>query len=147
MNFAFNGTNTMKNSFQLAIKTTILAVVMMVATLSNFATAGLSDALVVFQSGDWSVRRSVDLFSDDVACIGIYKADFDVQLSGDSLFVRVRGGIQGIRSRHGTQPPDELRLPTEVKEAVSTVIFNGSRLTRLLNTDRVRIQVLTKHST
>lgn len=120
----------------------------LVAALGTLATVGVAHANlatdpVVFRSAKWEVRRSIDTMTDKVSCTGIYDSDYGVQLSDDTLFIRIQGGVSGVTLRFGDQPADKLRLPTQIEKKMSTVVIDGSQFNRLLGSNRLRLQAIT----
>jgi hypothetical protein len=104
---------------------------------------GLKDAKPTLKTGNWTVLRSVDTMTDKVSCTGIYKSNYGVQLAQDKLFVRISGGIQSVTLRFGENPPQNLRLAQDMEKKVNSVIIEGSEFRQVLETARLRVQVLT----
>ena len=102
----------------------------------------LSEAPVVFRSADWSVLRVKNAMTDKVSCTGIYKKNYAVQLSETDLFVSYRGGLQSIKLRFDEDPPQHLRLASEVEKKLGSADIEGEDFERLRSSKRLRIEVL-----
>ena len=103
----------------------------------------LKDAKKTFQSGGWSVLRSVDQMTDKATCTGIYKADYGIQLTPAKLFLNVSGGIQTVTLRFDDSPANQMRLATSLEKEIRAVILDDNEFTQALASKRIRYQVLT----
>ncbi len=103
------------------------------------------DAGVIFSAGDWAINRSVDKMTDAPSCTGIYRHDWNIQLSKDAFYIslRGRGGVKAITLRFGDDPPRPLRLPSDMESNISMVSLEGREFSTPLNSTRLRAQVLT----
>jgi hypothetical protein len=110
---------------------------------SSCCAGSLANAPVVFKSGNWSVLRSTDAMTDKASCTGIYKDQVGIQLANDSLFISMQGGIQSVTLRFDDQPPERLRLGTEMEKELRSVRITGDEFRKLLGSSRLRVQVLT----
>ncbi|MFM7341234.1 MAG: hypothetical protein ACKO3Q_00890 [Betaproteobacteria bacterium] len=81
--------------------------------------------------------------TDKVSCTGIYKSNYGIQLSRDSLFIRVPGGLQSVTLRFGENPPLPMRMPQKLEKDVGSLILEGTELAQAVDTQRLRVQVLT----
>lgn len=120
----------------------ILALNLAIA-MAPIANANLATAPVVFTSGSWSVVRTIDAMSDKTDCTGIYKGDRSIQLTDDTLFISVAGGLEGITVRYGEQPAERLRLATDIEKRIRAVSISGNGFQKLLGSERLRVQVST----
>jgi hypothetical protein len=118
------------------------ALTLLLLGASTFA-AGLKDADVAFKSGNWKVLRSVDSMKDTVDCTGIFKENYGVQLTGDTLFVSVKGGLQSVTLRFADKPARSMRLPEDLEKKLGSIIISGSDFSELLESDRLRVQAMT----
>jgi hypothetical protein len=103
----------------------------------------LANAPIVFRSGNWAVLRSTNSMTDKTSCTGIYKDQAGIQLANDSLFITIQGGIQTVTLRFDDQPPERLRLGTEMEKEIRSVHITGDEFRKLLGSNRLRVQVLT----
>lgn len=103
----------------------------------------LKDAQPVFKSGNWTILRSIDPMTDKINCTGIYKSNYGVQLVSDTLYINVRGGIKSITLRFGENPAQPLRLAQEIEKAADAVVIDGNDFSQTLQTNRLRVRVLT----
>lgn len=111
---------------------------------SNITFAqSLKDAPMTLKVGNWSVFRSVDTMTDKVSCTGIYKSNYGVQLTPNTLYVKILGGIQSVTLRFGEDSAQPMRLPQKLEKDVNTVIIDGREFTQVLESNRIRLQVLT----
>lgn len=120
---------------------TPLAICLLLASTAHGQS--LKDSPQVFESGNWSVVRSVDAMTDKVSCTGLYKKSPDVQLSSTGLYIVVPGGIQSVKLRFDDEPALEMRLPTEMEKKVRAIILDGSFHQRVIASARLRYESLT----
>jgi len=124
-----------------ATPVTLIAALLLLHPLAY--AQSLKNARPTLKSGNWTVLRSTDTMTDKTSCTGIYKSNYGVQLSTNELFVTIRGGIQSITLRFGENPARPMRLPQKMEKEVNTVIIEGSEFAEALETNRLRLQVLT----
>jgi hypothetical protein len=105
--------------------------------------ASLKDAEVAFTSGNWKVLRYLDSMKDTVVCTGIYKEKYGVQLTSNTLYVSVRGGLQSVTLRFSDKPARRLRLPEEMEKKIGSIIISGSDFSELVESDRLRVEAST----
>lgn len=115
----------------------------LIALTGSAAFAGLKDGQVAFKSGNWKVLRSIDSMKDTVDCTGIYKEQYGVQLTNDTLFVSVKGGLQSVTLRFGDKPARSLRLAEKMEKDIRSIIISGTDFSELIESDRLRIQAST----
>jgi hypothetical protein len=111
--------------------------------LAGAAWASLADAPIVFKAGNWSVLRDVDVMTDKTSCTGIYKEERSIQLTDDTLYIIVKGGLRSVTLRFGDQPAEPLRLATDMEEKVGAIEISGNDFTKLLGSARLRVQSMT----
>ncbi|RJF99050.1 hypothetical protein D3871_11400 [Noviherbaspirillum saxi] len=117
---------------------------MLITTLSaSVAHASLKDAMKVFKSGNWTVLRHTDPMKDTVNCTGIHKENYGIQLTEDSLYVSIRGGIQSVTLRFDDNPARSMRLADDIEKKINSVIISGTDFTELVSSNRLRVQVST----
>ena len=121
----------------------VLAAMFGIVASSTASAQSLRDADVAFTSGNWKVLRAIDPMDDSVRCTGIYQNDYAVQLSKDTLYLGVQGGVQGVTLRFDENPPNRLRLATKMEKDVRSVIVTGNDFSRLATSNRLRYQVST----
>jgi hypothetical protein len=105
------------------------------------AFADLKSATKVFEAGGWSVLRDVNMMTDKTDCTGIYKGNYKIQLSEDSLYISIGGGIESVTLRFGDEPPRSLRLAESLEKKVRAVIITGSDFESAMSSPRLRYQV------
>lgn len=115
----------------------------LIAITGSVAFADLTDAQIAFKSGNWKVLRSIDLMKDTVDCTGIYKDNYGVQLTNDTLFVSVKGGLESVTLRFGDKPARPLRLAKKMEKDIRSIIISDADFSELLENDRLRIQAST----
>lgn len=83
--------------------------------------------------------------TDKTICIGLYKDREDIQLSEDHLWInlRGRGGVSLVTLRFDDNPAKLPRLASDMEQRVSAVKISGSEFQELLQSRRLRAQVLT----
>jgi hypothetical protein len=121
----------------------ITMLLVMCITDLSFA-ASIKDAKKVFKSGNWTVLRSIDAMTDATTCTGIYKEDYGIQLTQDELYVSVRGVIQSVTFRFGENPPKPDRLADTIEKEIGSVIISGIDFSELIQSNRLRLKVLTR---
>jgi hypothetical protein len=114
-----------------------------VSTVSPSANADLKNATLASTSGNWKVLRDKDAMTDKTNCTGIYRDDYGVQLTAESLYIRVAGGLESVTVRFGDEPARPLRLPTEMEKKVRVIILSGTDLEQLNTVTRLRYQAST----
>lgn len=107
------------------------------------AFADLKTAKETGVFGEWHVLQSVDKMTDAVECTGIYKNDYNIQLTEKAIYLRVSGGIESIKLRFGNDPANETRLPGEIEKKSRVVLLEDQEFRNAIYSDRLRIQVLT----
>jgi hypothetical protein len=126
----------------------IIARITVIASLVSFAiapslAAGLRDAQVAMVSGNWKVLRSIDTMKDTTDCTGIYKENYGIQLTKDTLYVSIKGGLEGVTLRFGDKPARRLRLAEAMEKKVGSIIIGGTDFSELIESDRLRVQAST----
>jgi hypothetical protein len=120
-----------------------LAGIAAIVISTNSHGQGLKDAAIAFQSANWKVLRSIDSMKDTTSCTGIYKDNYAIQLTTDTLFLGVQGGIQSVTLRYGDKAARSLRLADEMEKKIRSVIIKGADFAELSGSDRLRYQVST----
>jgi hypothetical protein len=120
-----------------------LFAVILLATSQLSQGQSLKDSQATLKVGNWIVLRSLDTMTDKVSCTGVYGTNHGIQLSDDGLYVNIKGGIKSVTLRFGENAPRPLRLPQKMETAVDAVILEGSEFADALQSNRLRIQVLT----
>jgi hypothetical protein len=123
------------------LKVTAFAL-LLVGTIHSHAQS-LKDAKVAFKAGNWKVVRSIDPMKDTASCTGIYKENYTVQLTPDSLFIGVQGGVDTVTLRYGDKPARGLRLAQEMEKKIRSVILSGNDFNEIAGSGRLRYQVST----
>lgn len=125
------------NTKQLALLISIVF-----AHQTSFAI-GFENAAVAFKSGNWKVLRTINSMTDEVNCTGIYKENYNIQLSKDALYVTVGIGIKGVTLRFNDKPALPYRLADEKEKFARTIIISGGEFSELIESDRLRLEALT----
>jgi hypothetical protein len=133
--------NTKMNNKRTICRAAALAIA--AAVTASVAHADLRSAKRVFESGNWTVLRDKDGMTDKIDCTGIYKSNNGIQLTQESLYITVRGGIQSVNLRFGDNPARAMRLPTEVEKKIGVIVIDRSDFSELLGVNRLRVQSLT----
>lgn len=107
------------------------------------AQGGFEGAKSLLKVGNWNVLQTRDKMTDEVKCTGIFKNNFDVQLTADALYIAIRGGIQGVTFRFGEKPANPLRLADDMENKVDALIIKYGDLAEAVSTKRLRVQVST----
>lgn len=115
----------------------------LLAVIAPASAQSLKDAAVAFSKGNWKVLRSVDPMTDKTSCTGIYNGDYSIQLTPDTLFVSISGGIESVLLRYDDQPPARMRLATEMEKKIRSMIISGNSFSQLTTAGRLRYQAAT----
>ncbi len=103
----------------------------------------LANSPVILRNGDWSVHRTHDPMTDAKVCTGVYKDNYDIQLSATALLISIPDGLKSVRLRFDNEDAEELRLPRNSERAISAININGADYQRLLRSKRLRFEALT----
>lgn len=117
--------------------------VALIALTGSVTFASLKDAQLAFKSGNWKVLRSIDPMKDTVSCTGIYKENYGVQLTADTLYVSVKGGLQSVELRFGDRPARSMRLAEKMEKEIRSIIISGTDFSELMESDRLRVEAST----
>lgn len=121
------------------IRHTVIAMALIAAPIIS-RSATLADATPVFKAGNWTVLRLIDSMNDSVVCTGIYKSNYEIQLSPETLYIKVRGGVAALRIRYDEGPPAPLRLAERIEKELGSVMINSSSVAMH---SRLRMEVST----
>lgn len=121
----------------------LLLAIVALAGLSTSASADLKTATVAFTSGNWKVLRDKDTMTDKIDCTGIYRDEYGVQLTAETLYVKVSGGLESVTVRFGDEQARPLRLPTETEKKIRAIMLTGTDLDQLQAVTRLRYQAST----
>jgi hypothetical protein len=105
--------------------------------------AALADAPVVFKENDWRVVRSVDMMTDKVSCTGLLGEGFETQLTEDTLYIKIKGGVDSVTLRFGDKEARPMRLASQTEKNVRSVTLTGAEFQELIQSERLRVEVLT----
>jgi hypothetical protein len=94
----------------------------------------------VFKSGNWYVVRTSKPRSDAVSCTGFYGTRKGIQLTQDSLMVRVSGEIQRVVISFGEKARPE-RAPQPVEKDMGAVVLTGDEFARMRRSKTLKIEV------
>ncbi len=122
---------------------TIATLILFVLSPSSLFAQSLKNATVAFRAGDWKVLRTVDPMKDTTNCTGIYKENYAVQLTSDTLFIGIQGGIESVTLRFGEKPARGLRLAQEMEKKIRSIVITGSDFSELTGSGRLRYQAST----
>ena len=128
------------------IRAALLILTAVLAAPGAMAQPRLATNEPVFKSGNWFVVRTTKERSDAVACTGFYKSYRGIQLTQDSLIVKVADDMQSIAIGLG----DRLRParpPEEIEKELRAVVFRGDTFDQLRRAKRLKIEVLTAKGT
>lgn len=116
-----------------------------------FSTAGYgaSDATVVAEVGNWTVKIVKDSFSGETTCRGDYKHNTRTYLMKDELYLVTTKpfAMDTVTIRYGEDPPTKTRKPSVAETRFGTIIINGKEFAELLKHNRVRTRATLPRST
>ena len=105
------------------------------------AVADLGEVIATY--GNWDVRRSVDMMTDEVTCVATHVDNSSIQLSDDVLYISIKGGPQGFRYRVDSDHVTDLQLVSDTETEIGAIGFKQEHFRALLGASRLRIQVVT----
>lgn len=123
------------------IKTFLFSVVLW----PSVSLANLSTAPVVFESGNWTVRRTIDAMTDKASCTGIYNNNLRIQLTERELFISVRGSLRAYKFRFDDRPASNLILADDMEKRLDTIIIRAN-FKKALGSSRLRVNASTYSS-
>lgn len=107
-------------------------------------TAGtLVGSPIILRSGDWAVHRTRDSMTDAAICTGVYKENFDIQLSASALIIAIPDGLKSVRLRFDNDDPEEMRLAKNSERAIDAINISGADYKNLLRSKRLRFEAQT----
>ena len=110
------------------------------------ASAGLGPVIATY--GNWDIRRDQDMMTDRVTCVATYKNNANVQLGGSGLHVKVSKNPLGYLYRIDDEPVRARHtFRGDLMRRVGLITFAGSVFGRLLNANRLRLQVVGRRRT
>ena len=122
------------------MKKTIICAVMFGA-MAGPAMADLGSAVKAGRYGKWTVLRDIDKMTDKVSCTGVQGDKYEIQLSSDTLFARVSGGVESVTLRFDQKPAQRMRLAKEMEKKVRAVIIDGSEFSEALDSNRILMEI------
>jgi hypothetical protein len=118
-----------------------------VALVTSVATASAQPRpksnQTVYRAGDWFVVRSTQPATGTVTCAGFYIGQDGVQLSRDSLIVKVPGELQSVGVRFDEQPARALRPAEKIEQQIGGVMLAGPEFAQLRRSKTLRVDVTT----
>lgn len=119
----------------------ITLVAMVVALGSNaLADAQLNSPTIAFKSENWKVLYYKDIMSDKITCTGFYRDDYGVQLTANSLLIRVAGGLESMTLRFGDEQITPPRNLTDLERSSGIVELSGLEFAHVQSVNRIRYQ-------
>jgi hypothetical protein len=97
----------------------------------------------VLRAGNWYVVRSTQPVTGTVACTGFYMGQSGVELSKDSLIVRVPGDINSVGLRFGEEPARSLRPAEKTERQIGGVMLAGADFKQLRRSKTLSLDVTT----
>ncbi|MES2017344.1 MAG: hypothetical protein V4484_12705 [Pseudomonadota bacterium] len=100
--------------------------------------------VVVFRSAYWHVAQSMHAITNKKNCSAIYKDSLKIQATRNNFLVsfRGRGGVASYVLRIDDNPPDAIKLASDMEKKISAVILESS-FERIYRASRVRLGVTT----
>lgn len=109
--------------------------------MAGVVSASMKDAAKVFESGKWSVLRDIDKMTDKVSCTGVYGSDYGKQLTTDTLYIGISGGISSVTMRFDESPALPFRLGTKLEKEIRSLMLKSDEFQTALTAKRLRMQV------
>lgn len=105
--------------------------------------ADLSKGQQVLVSGAWTVVKTVDQMTDEVTCTGLYRAVPDIQLSGNTLYIRMTSTPEAVKLRFDNETAQPMRLASRMEKSLRMVALEGFTFSTAYAATRLRYAVLT----
>lgn len=128
----------MKTAFVISI-----ALALAGAALPAASQPGVQTNRAAFRAGNWFVVHSAHKTTGEVACTGFYMGRPGVQLSKDSLIVKVPGELKSIGLRFGDQSARPARAPEKSEQQIGAVVLSGADFEQLRNSKTLGLEVVT----
>jgi hypothetical protein len=120
------------------------AIAVLVLTAANISIAQSAEkGQPTLKIGNLTVFRSIDMMTDKVECTGYYTNNSGIQLGRDSMYVRIRGGVQSMTLRFGDSPAKPMRIATGLEKKVGAIALEGDEFVEATRSNRLRLEVLT----
>jgi hypothetical protein len=128
----------MKDAFLITIALALAGI-----AAPGVAQPGTQTNTTVFRAGNWYVVRSTHNTTGAVGCTGFYMGHPGVQLSKESLIVRVPGEIKSIGMRFGDEPARAARTPQAAEKQIGAVVLAGADFDQLRKGKTLALDVTT----
>lgn len=92
--------------------------------------------------GNWSVEKYTNNMTDEVKCTAFLKTNRNVQMTNNTLYVRVQGGVEGYQVRFGNMVAEPIRLPDDETDARLGLVALHSFIGKALETQRIRLSII-----
>jgi hypothetical protein len=109
----------------------------------GIAQPGVQTNRTVLRAGNWYVVRSTHKVTGAVACTGFYIGNPGVQLTKESLVLRVPGEIKSIGMRIGDRPARAARAPQPTEKQMGAVVLAGADFDQLRQNKTLALDVTT----
>lgn len=111
--------------------------------IPSLSQPGVQTNRAAFRAGNWYVVHSTHKTTGDVACTGFYMGRPGVQLSKDSLIIKVPGELKSIGLRFGDQPARPARAPEKSEQQIGAVVLGGADFEQLQSSKTLGLEVVT----
>jgi hypothetical protein len=125
------------------LRRTCAMLLSLAAIAQNTQAADLARSPIILRNGDWAVHRSHDALTDAKVCTGIYKENFNIQLSANALIIAIPDSVQSVRLRFDDDEAQDLRLAKGSERAIGAINISGADYRRLLQSKRLRYAATT----
>lgn len=132
----------MKNALVISIALALAAI-----AAPAVSQPGVQTNRATTRAGNWYVVRSTHKTTGDVACTGFYMGRPGVQLSKDSLIVKVPGELKSIGLRFGGEPARPARAPGKSEQQIGAVVLSGADFEQLRRSKTLGLEVVTSTTT
>jgi hypothetical protein len=128
----------MKTAFLISI-----ALAMAGIAAPGVAKPGTQANRTVHRAGNWFVVRSTNDTTGTVGCTGFHMGDSGVQLSKETLILKIPGELKTIALRFDGQPPRASRPPEASEKQVGAVVLAGADFEQLRRGKTLGLDVVT----
>jgi hypothetical protein len=116
------------------------------AHASEARLSTIKDMKPIETIGKWQLRKGVDGFTDQVACVIVLDGNGNYQATNHDFYIHneKKGRLLSYRLRFDDQPPSITKTASAVESAANAVDISWFDLGALQSAARLRLEILTK---
>lgn len=123
---------------------TLVAAILLICTPAQGKSADEVLGKIEKSFSNWDVRVNSNPMTDKKICTAVPRDNPQVQGSANMLAIsfRGKGGVKGYEYRLDDHPVSPMKTATSLERDMSVIIFEGNDFEQILNSKRLRIQVV-----